>query len=92
MNNVTKKKFKTLTKTEQAIMVINSGKQLKSRREGDFNVKLYLLEGIFIEVYYSDNKSTITKIKTTSIDNMIQNYHIDKNSINEIIESKKLND
>ena len=84
MNTITKKSFKSLTKTEQVVMVIKSGKELLSRQDKDYFVKLYLLSDIFIEILYELNKSTIVKIATPSKNKLIENYNIDKEHLSDL--------
>lgn len=86
MNPITKKSFKSLTKTEQVVMVIKSGKELLSRQDNDNFVKLYLLSDIFIEILYEHNKTTIVKIATPSKNKLIENYNIDKEHLSDLIQ------
>jgi len=87
MNTITKKSFKSLTKTEQVVMVIKSGKELLTRQDKDNFVKLYLLSNIFVELLYEINKSTIVKIGTPSTDQLMNDYNINKENVNELLHS-----
>lgn len=66
-------------------MVIKSGKELLTREDNDYFVKLYLLSNIFVELLYENNKSTIVKIGTPSNDKLMLNYNIDKDYINNLL-------
>ncbi len=85
MEPLTKKSFKNLTKTEQVVMVINSGKKLLSRHNENYYIQLYFLPNLFTEVWYEQSKTTIVKIGIPSKEKIIQNYHIDKEKINQLL-------
>ncbi len=85
MDTITKKSFKSLTKTEQVVMVIKSGKKLLTRQDGKYYVKLYLISKLFVEILYETNKSTIVKIGLPTEANLLQNYDIDKGYLNQLI-------
>lgn len=87
MDTLTKKAFKSLTKTEQAVMVINSGKELLTRENKEYSVHLYLLSNVFVELLYEINKSTIVKIDTPTKKDLIQNYNFDDKKINQLLHS-----
>jgi hypothetical protein len=77
MELLTKNSFLSLSKTEQIVMVINSGKELLTREDESYHMKLYLIFNLFVELIYENNKKTIVKVETPSIDLLIQNYKID---------------
>lgn len=85
MEPIDKKSFKNLTKTEQVVLVLKSGKELLSRDDEKFDVHLYLLKNLFVELIYDQGKSTILKIATPSNDKIIQNYHLDSEQINQYL-------
>lgn len=85
MEPITKKTFRELTKTEQVVLVLKSGKELLTRDDDEHVYRLYLLSKMFVELEYSSNKSTIVKINTPTKDNLIQNYPLDKDEINQYL-------
>ena len=87
MDTLTKKSFKSLTKTEQAVMVINSGKELLTRQNEEYSVHLYLLSNLFVEILYELNKSTIVKIKTPSKEKLCKNYKLDTQKLSKFLDS-----
>ena len=59
------------------------------RKFGDdenFDVHLYLLKNLFVELIYDQGRSTILKIATPSKDKIIQNYHLDKKQLNRYLQ------
>lgn len=85
MDPITKKSFKSLTKTEQVVMVIRSGKEILSRSDVDYFVKLFVLSDIFVEILYELNKATIVKLVTPSKEKIFHDYNIDNAHLNELI-------
>lgn len=86
MEPINKESFKSLTKTEQVVLVLKSGKELLSRDDENFDVHLYLLKNLFVELIYDQGRSTILKIATPSKDKIIQNYHLDKKQLNRYLQ------
>ena len=82
---MTKKMFRELTKTEQVVLVLKSGKELLTRDDNEHVYRLYLLSKMFVELTYNSNKSTIVKINTPTKDNLIQNYPLDTDKINQYL-------
>lgn len=87
MNPITKKSFKSLTKTEQVVMVIKSGKELLTRQDEDYYIKLYLISNMFVELLYASNKKTIVKIGTPNQDNLLSNYNLNKNDLDRFLQN-----
>ena len=86
MNPITKKSFKSLTKTEQVVMVIKSGKELLTRQDEDYYIKLYLISNMFVELLYASNKRTIVKIGTPNQENLLSNYNLNKNDLDNFLQ------
>lgn len=76
MEALTHTSFDNLTKTEQIVMVIKSGKQLISRKENEYAIELFLLNGLFIEVWYEGNTTKIVKVKSTNKDSITKKYNV----------------
>lgn len=81
METLTNASFKNLTKTEQVVMIINSGKELMTREEEGYIIHLYLLSDLFVEVWYESASQKIVNVESTDRDNIIRNYE----EINELI-------
>ena len=65
-------------------MIINSGEELMCREDEGYIVHLYLLSGLFIEVWYESDTQKIVNVESTNKDSIIRNYH----AMNELV--KKL--
>lgn len=87
MDTLTKKSFNSLTKTEQAVMVINSGKELLIRQNEEYSIHLYLISNLFVEILYELNKSTIIKIKTPSKEKLCLSYNLNDQELNKYLAS-----
>jgi|GEM_PF-4613343 len=68
--------FQNLTKTEQVIMVIQNGEELLSRNHQDFTVHLYMVSGLFVELWYETSTSKIVKTRLSSKDKIIEEYPV----------------
>ena len=86
MEPLTKKSFKNLTKTEQVVMVLKSGKELLTRQDEKYFIKLFLLTNLLVEIWYELNKTTILKVNAPSNEKIMQNYNLDKASVKQLIE------
>ncbi len=84
---IDKKSFKNLTKTEQVVLVLKSGKELLSRDNEDFDIHLFLVDNMFVELFYDHNNTTILKIGTPSNEKLFQNYNLDKEKIQRYLHS-----
>jgi len=84
METITNASFQNLTKTEQVVMIINSGEELMCREDEGYIVHLYLLSGLFIEVWYESDTQKIVNVESTNKDSITRNYH----AMNELV--KKL--
>jgi len=81
METLTNASFKSLTKTEQVIMTINSGEELMTREDEGYIIHLYLLSGFFVEVWYESDTHKIVNIESTDKNSIIENY----NAMNELV-------
>jgi len=55
--------FQQLSLTSKSSFLWTDGEYLMSRREGDYQVKLFSIFNFFVEVYYNDYQKQIEKIK-----------------------------
>jgi len=74
METLTNASFQNLTKTEQVVMIINSGKELMTREKEGFVIHLFLLSGFFVEVWYESTSKKIVSIELTDKDRITNNY------------------
>ncbi len=81
---LTQNSFSNLTKTEKVVMVMSSGNKILSRETKDNFVELYSLSGLLVEIWYTINKSTITKVKITSEDKVVKHY----SNLNDLIRNE----
>jgi len=74
MNTLTNASFKNLTKTEQVVMIINSGKELMTREEEGYIIHLYLLSGLFVELWFELHTKKIVRVESTDKDTITKSY------------------
>jgi hypothetical protein len=74
METLTNASFRNLTKTEQVVMIINSGEELMFREEEGYIIHLYLLSGFFVEVWFESDTKKIVKVESTNKENIMKNY------------------
>ena len=74
METLTNASFQNLTKTEQVVMIINSGEELMCREDEGYIVHLYLLSGLFIEVWYEPSTNKIVNVESTDKEKITRNY------------------
>ena len=74
METLTNASFQNLTKTEQVVMIINSGKELMCREEEGYVIRLYLLSGIFVEVWFESDSKKIVNVAPTDKNSITKNY------------------
>jgi len=66
--------FQNLTKTEQVILVIQNGEELLSRNQQEFTIHLYMVSGLFVELWYETTTTKIVKTRLSSKDRIIEEY------------------
>ena len=81
METLTNASFKNLTKTEQVVLIINSGEEFMTREDDGYIVHLYLLSGLFVEVWYESDTQKIVNVESTDKDSIIRNY----SAMNELV-------
>jgi hypothetical protein len=81
MNTLTKKSFSGLTKTEQVVLVFNSGEKIMTRKNRKHFIQLYQLSDLFVEVQYDQSKKVIISINTTSKQSIILNYKVNSDEL-----------
>ena len=55
-------------------MIINSGKELMTREDGGYIVHLYLLSGLFVEVWYESTTQKIVDVEPVDKESITRNY------------------
>jgi len=74
METLTKDSFSKLTKTEQVVLAINNGKDLMERQTKNFDIHLFLIERLLVEVWYKHESLNIVKVEITDKESIAKNY------------------
>lgn len=75
--------FKKLSQKQQAIEIFNNGKHITIRHENGYIVNLYLVDDIFVEIWYKQERNQIDRIEIIEDSNTIDIY------IDQYINSKR---
>ncbi len=84
MKTLTNDSFRKLTKTEQVILAINNGTDLMTRRDNGFDIHLFVVDGLLVELWYKHGLENIVRVEITDIENVNRNYPELKNIANDI--------
>lgn len=87
METLTNASFQNLTKTEQVVMIINSGKELMTRQNEGYIIHLYLLSGIFVEVCYESTSQKIVNVESINKESITRNYKVMNELVKQLIEN-----
>lgn len=68
--------FSNFSLQKKLLTIFNEAKEIGSRKFGDFFIKLYLLENIFVEIWYLKEENKIDKVLITSFDKAVIDYSI----------------
>jgi hypothetical protein len=74
METINKKEFRTLTKTEQVILLFREGREVSERFDEGFDIHLYKLSDLYIELWYPSNAKKIVKVKIINPDKVKKDY------------------
>lgn len=74
METLTRDSFCKLTKTEQVILAIKNGRDLMERQTKNFDIHLFLIEGLLVEVWYKHESANIVKVEITDKESVANNY------------------
>jgi len=75
-SSVTSTCFVNMTKTEQVIMVLQTGKELSIRNHLNYTVHLYLVTGLLVELWYISDSNTIAKTSVTTKEKAEKQYRM----------------
>jgi len=81
---ITIEDFNRLPKNEQVYMLFHDGKEVFVRKHAQRIVKLFLIENLFVEIWYCPQKNIIEKITVVDEDDLINLYEKEIN-IKELI-------
>ena len=84
MKTLTRDCFSKLTKTEQVVLVINEGEFIIKRQTKNFDISLFAIRGLLVEVWYKHKLENIVKVKITEIETVTSNYSNLNNVLNKI--------
>jgi len=76
--------FNELPKNEQVYTLFHNGKEVLTRSQKSFVIRLFVVFGTFVEIWYNSNKNIIEKIETISDNEIIRNYG-DKINLEELL-------
>lgn len=78
-----KEDFQSLNAEQQLQLLFESGNELLTRGYRYYNIKLFVLSGFFVEVWYHQKNNTVDKILLPDTDDVITLYEnqIDINTI-----------
>jgi len=68
------KNFNELPKNEQVYTLFHDGKELFSRSEKKYIIKLFVVFEQFVEIWYNSDKNIIEKIESVSDRELYRNY------------------
>ncbi|MCK5775255.1 MAG: hypothetical protein KAH25_03720 [Bacteroidales bacterium] len=88
MKALTRDYFSKLTKTEQVVLVINNGEFIIKRQTKNFDISLFTIEDLLVEVWYKHESENIVKVKITEIENVTNNYSNLNNELDKIYHTK----
>jgi len=74
MKTLTKDSFNKLTKTEQVILAIKNGTDLMTRQTNEFDIHLFVVDGLLVELWYKHGLENIVRVEITDIENVNRNY------------------
>jgi len=75
-SSVTSASFVNMTKTEQVIIVLQTGKELSTRNHLNYTIHLYLVGGLLVELWYISDSNTIAKTRVTTKEKAEKQYYI----------------
>jgi len=67
-------KFNELPKNEQVYTLFHDGKELFQRLEKNFIIRLFAVNGEFVEIWYNQKKNIIEKIDVVDNSELYINY------------------
>lgn len=68
------KEFNSLTKVEKVVLVLEKGEKISQRNVDEFLIKLFLTDGVFVELWYNTEKDLIVKVKNPNLNFIISHY------------------
>ncbi len=71
---LTTKDFSRLPKNEQVYKLFNEGKELLTRKDSMFIVKLFSIDDLYVEIWYNAEKNFIDNIKVVSEQDLVKIY------------------
>jgi hypothetical protein len=72
---ITRDKFDTLPAVEKVHTVFEFGEEIDHRVNGDFRMKLYLINDFYVELYYNATRLQIGKMISISTEEVVELYY-----------------
>lgn len=69
-----KEAFQDLSKVEKMLKLMDTGYTLLARKEGSLSIKLFELDGFFVEVRYNLNTNKIESVEIVNLDDVTDDY------------------
>lgn len=69
-----KEAFLQLSMVEQMLLIMDKGYTLLARKEDDLSIKLFELNGYFVEVKYHLKENKIVSVEVVNLDDITDDY------------------
>jgi len=69
-----KEAFQDLSLVEKMLKLMDTGYTLLARKEGSLSIKLFELDGFFVEVQYNFNTNKIDSVEIVNLDDVTDDY------------------
>ena len=69
-----KEAFIQLSIVQQMVLIMDSGYNLLARKEGPLSIKLFELNGFFVDVKYHLEENKITSVEIVNLDDVTDDY------------------
>lgn len=66
--------FSSLPKNEQVYTLFHEGKEVLDRRDGEFVIKLFSVQELYVEVWYNSSRNIIEQIQVISEEDLVRIY------------------
>lgn len=71
---ITPADFNRYSPLQQSQVLFQKGKELMTRKEGEYTIKLYGLEDFFVEIWYLPRINKILRVEVVSLEDVMYQY------------------
>ena len=71
---ITNSEFNRLSPLKQTQVLFEMGRELMTRREGEYSIKLYGLEDFFVEIWYLPRINKVLRVEVVTLDDVMYQY------------------